>query len=75
MQDGERATRHAHRPNRHPCPPRRTPPPQAAAYIEEHKLQKTVEDVINLTIKAKPEDPFTFMVSGRLDARWARASR
>ena len=29
----------------------------AAAYIEEHNLQKVVEDAINATIKAKPEEP------------------
>lgn len=34
----------------------------AAQYIEEHNLQKAVEDAINATIKAKPEEPFAFMV-------------
>ncbi len=34
----------------------------AAQYIESHNLQKTVEDVINQTIKAKPDEPFSFMV-------------
>lgn len=34
----------------------------AAAYIEEHNLQKVVEDAINATIKAKPTEPFAFMV-------------
>lgn len=34
----------------------------AAAYIEEHNLQKVVEDAINATIKAKPAEPFAFMV-------------
>lgn len=39
------------------------PGPQAAAqYIEEHNLQKVVEDAINATIKAKPSEPFSFMV-------------
>lgn len=33
----------------------------AAAYIEEHNLQKVVEDAINATIKAKPSEPFSFM--------------
>ena len=35
----------------------------AAQYIEEHNLQKVVEDAINATIKAKPSEPFSFMVS------------
>ena len=35
----------------------------AAAYIEEHNLQKVVEDAINATIKAKPEEPFAYMAS------------
>jgi hypothetical protein len=34
----------------------------AAQYIEEHNLQKVVEDAINATIKAKPSEPFAFMV-------------
>lgn len=40
------------------------PPPSqsAAAYIEEHNIQKVVEEVINATIKAKPSNPFSFMV-------------
>jgi hypothetical protein len=37
----------------------------AAAYIEEHNLQKVVEDAINATIKAKPSEPFAFMVCHR----------
>lgn len=37
--------------------------PQAAAqYIEEHNLQKVVEDAINATIKEKPAEPFSYMV-------------
>ncbi|EFN53429.1 hypothetical protein CHLNCDRAFT_136652 [Chlorella variabilis] len=36
-------------------------PPAAAQYIEEHNLQKVVEDAINATIKAKPSEPFSFM--------------
>ncbi|RMZ55538.1 hypothetical protein APUTEX25_000121 [Auxenochlorella protothecoides] len=35
--------------------------PSAAAYIEEHNIQKVVEEVINATIKAKPSNPFSFM--------------
>lgn len=34
----------------------------AAQYIEEHNLQKVVEDAINATIKAKPAEPFSYMV-------------
>jgi hypothetical protein len=37
----------------------------AAQYIEQHNLQKAVEDAINATIKAKPEEPFAFMVRCR----------
>jgi enolase len=33
----------------------------AAQYIEEHNLQKVVEDAINATIKEKPAEPFSFM--------------
>ena len=53
------------RPPLAPFPPHPHPPcaPQAAAaYIEEHNLQKVVEDAINATIKAKPTEPFSFMV-------------
>ena len=34
----------------------------AAQYIEEHNLQKVVEDAINATIKEKPAEPFSYMV-------------
>ncbi len=34
----------------------------AAQYIEEHNLQKVVEDAINATIKEKPSEPFSYMV-------------
>ncbi|KAI7836164.1 hypothetical protein COHA_009931 [Chlorella ohadii] len=33
----------------------------AAQYIEEHNLQKVVEDAINATIKEKPSEPFSYM--------------
>ena len=36
----------------------------AAQYIEQHNLQKVVEDAINATIKAKPSEPFSYMVRG-----------
>ena len=39
---------------------------QASAYIEEHNLQKAVEDVLNATIKARAAEPFSFLV-GPLD--------
>jgi hypothetical protein len=45
----------------------------AAAYIEEHQLQKVVEDAINATIKAKPTEPFSFMV--RPLPAWLAAGR
>lgn len=32
-------------------------------YIEKHELSKRVEDVINQTVKAKPDEPLSFMVS------------
>ena len=35
-------------------------------YLESHGVQKAVEDVINATVKAKPEEPFAFMVSWSL---------
>ncbi len=35
-------------------------------YIEKHQLQQKIEDVINATVKAKPENPFTFIVSASL---------
>ena len=31
-------------------------------YIDKHSLQKKVEDVLNSTVKAKPEEPLSFMV-------------
>ena len=45
-----------------PLPPCALVSQAAAAYIEEHQLQKVVEDAINATIKAKPTEPFAFMV-------------
>jgi enolase len=32
------------------------------SYIDQHSLQKNVEDVLNACVKAKPEEPLTFMV-------------
>ena len=32
-------------------------------YIEKHDLTKRIEEVINATVKAKPEEPLSFMVS------------
>lgn len=32
------------------------------SYIDQHSLQKNIEDVLNSCVKAKPEEPLTFMV-------------
>lgn len=32
------------------------------SYITEHTLEKKVEDILNMTVKAKPEEPMAFMV-------------
>jgi enolase len=34
------------------------------SYIDKHNLQKKVEDVLNSTVKSKPEEPMTYMVRG-----------
>lgn len=34
------------------------------SYIEKHNLQKRVEDVLNSTVKSKPEEPMSYMVRG-----------
>ena len=31
-------------------------------YIDKHNLQKRVEDVLNACVKAKPEEPMSYMV-------------
>jgi hypothetical protein len=31
-------------------------------YIDQHSLQKVVEDVLNGCVKSKPDEPLTFMV-------------
>lgn len=31
-------------------------------YIEKHELPKRVEEVINATVKAKPDEPLSYMV-------------
>ncbi|MEW5312891.1 MAG: hypothetical protein WDW38_004489 [Sanguina aurantia] len=31
------------------------------SYITEHTLEKKVEDILNMTVKAKPEEPMAFM--------------
>jgi hypothetical protein len=36
---------------------------QTQAFLDQHGIQKAVEDVINATVKAKPEAPMAFMVS------------
>eukprot|EP01043_Picozoa_sp_COSAG02_P058988 COSAG02_NODE_7437_length_3014_cov_1.644475_1_plen_48_part_00 len=33
------------------------------AYVKEHKMEKTVEDLLN-SLKSQPENPFTAMVRG-----------
>lgn len=32
-------------------------------YIEKHDLSKRVEEVLNATVKAKPDEPLSYMVS------------
>ena len=32
-------------------------------YIDKHELTKRVEDAINATVKAKPDEPLSFLVS------------
>ena len=32
------------------------------SYIDQHSLQKNVEDVLTACVKATPEEPLTFMV-------------
>jgi hypothetical protein len=32
-------------------------------YLEKHALQKKLEDVLNLCVKEKPEEPLEFMVT------------
>lgn len=48
----------------------------ATEYIEEKGIQKSVEEVLNATIKARPEDPYSFMVrratSGERSTRMGR---
>lgn len=47
------------------------------SYIETHGLQKTVEDVLNGTVKSKPDEPLSFMVRGlirRAAAAWQTGS-
>jgi hypothetical protein len=34
-------------------------------YIEKHGLEKKVEEVLNLCVKEKPEEPLSFMVGPR----------
>lgn len=34
-------------------------------YIDKHDLSKKVEEVINACVKAKPEEPISFMVYAR----------
>ena len=35
-------------------------------YIEKHELPKRVEEVINATVKAKPDEPLSYMVRCRI---------
>ena len=35
-------------------------------YIDKHDLSKKVEEVINACVKAKPEEPISFMVHSRI---------
>jgi hypothetical protein len=36
--------------------------PRLQEYIDQHSLQKVVEDVLNGCVKTKPEEPLSFMV-------------
>jgi enolase len=36
-------------------------------YIDQHSLQKVVEDVLNGCVKTKPDEPLTFMVRKRAE--------
>lgn len=31
-------------------------------YIDKHQLQKKVEDVLNICVKSKPDEPLSYMV-------------
>lgn len=31
-------------------------------YLDKHGLQKKVEDVLNMAVKSRPEEPLSFMV-------------
>ena len=31
-------------------------------YIEKHELSKRIEEIINATVKAKPDEPLSYMV-------------
>jgi hypothetical protein len=35
-------------------------------YLDKHGLQKRTEDVLNLCVKSKPDEPLSFMVRLRL---------
>lgn len=35
-------------------------------YIDKHELSRKVEEVINLCVKAKPDEPMSYMVWHRL---------
>lgn len=37
-------------------------------YIDQHSLQKVVEDVLNGCVKTKPDEPLTFMVRKRAES-------
>ena len=34
-------------------------------YIDKHELSKKVEELINATVKAKPDEPLSFMVRAK----------
>lgn len=36
--------------------------PDVQQYVEKHGLQKKVEDVLNLCVSSKAEEPMSFMV-------------
>lgn len=42
-------------------------------YITQHTLEKKVEDILNATVKAKPEEPMAFMVRFLLSTSYYRA--
>jgi len=45
--------------------------PEMQEYIDQHSLQKVVEDVLNGCVKTKPDEPLSFMVRANIRLIWA----